>query len=139
MTSIDKLILKGVGVGATLLIGYSLLWISLLYLYGIFYQPINDTFLGKIIPFDWFVILISVLIIYFIMKRGKKTLINIIIQDIPIAIISFPLFAMILSIFNAGLDDNVEEINPFWIMIVLTIFTININDWIKQRDSSNSK
>lgn len=139
MTTKDKIMLKVVGIGAALLFGYSLLWISLLYMYGLFYQPINETYVEKIIPFDWFVILISILIIYLIMKRGKKTLSNIIIQDIGIAIISLPLFATILSLFNLGLDDNVEVINPLWIMIVLTIFTININDWIKQRNTPNSK
>lgn len=136
MFTIDKIILKGVGIGATLLFAYSLLWISVLYLYGIFYQPINDTFLEKMIPFDWFVILISALLIYLIMRHGKKTLISIIIQDIGIALIAFPLFAMLLSLFTVGPDDNVEIINPIWIMIVLTIFTININDWIKLRNTA---
>lgn len=138
MTIKEKIILKGVGIGATLLFGYSLLWISLMYLYGLFYQPINDTFLEKIIPFDWFVILISVLIIYLIMKRGKKILINIVIQDIGIAIVALPLFAMILSLFKLGIDDNVESFNPIWVMMILTILTININDWIKQRNTRNT-
>ena len=132
MTKMNLIILKILGIGLTVLFGYSLLWISMMYLYGWLYQPINDTKLEKIIPFELVVILISMVVILLIFFKLKKNgLKNLILQDVGLIIFSFPFYGTVLELFGIGLDDNVEKFNPFVAIIILTILTLNLNDWKK--------
>lgn len=133
----EIIILKILGIGATILYGWSLLWISVMYLYGAMYYPINESVLKRYIPFEFIVIALSVLIMGFVIVKLKgRTFLKVLGQDILIIIFSLPFFATLLSILKIGLDDTKYEKTVYAVIVVLTLLTVNINDIIKQRSAS---
>lgn len=129
----EKIILKLIGVVASIGIAYSLIWVLVLYFLGWLCLPFEFLGLFDVFSFQWFVIVILALIIVLLIKKGKSKLRNIILQDIVLCLCSLPFYSMFLSVFKLGIDDHPQKVDSFWIMIVLTIITININDWIKLR------
>ena len=129
----EKFILKLIGVVASIGIAYSLIWILVLYFLGWLCLPIKFLGLKNVFSFEWFVIVILGIIIVLLIKKGKNKLRNIILQDIVLCLFALPFYSMFLSVFKLGIDDHPQKVDPLWIMIVLTVITINFNDWIKLR------
>lgn len=71
-----------------------------------------------------------------ILKAKGRTLLQLLIQDIGLIIVSFPLFGLVTGYFGDGFDDpdNIQLVNIA--IFVLTIVTISINDWVKTRKPS---
>lgn len=133
----EIIILKILGIGATILYGWSLLWISVMYLYGAMYYPINESVLKRYIPFEFIVIALSVIIMgSVIVKLKGRTFLKVLGQDILIIIFSLPFFATLLSVLKIGLDDTKYVKTVYAVIVVLTLLTVNINDIIKQRGAS---
>ncbi len=104
----------------------------MLYIYGFFYQPINGTEFEKLVGFEWFVLAISLVLFYLILFKWKQhDLWNLIIQNTALIVISFPFYVSVLELIGIGLDDTIQSFNPFFLIMMLTVFTIYLNDWKK--------
>ena len=133
MTTKELIILKSLGLGTTILYGWSFLWLSMLYLYGGLYHPINESGLKKYIPFEAAVIVFSLIIVGLIFFKIKgRTFLKLLLQDITLVIILVPLFATMLGFFENDADPNNMRF-IYLIIFILTILTININDRIKTK------
>jgi hypothetical protein len=136
MTNKQLIVLKVLGLGTSILYAWSLLWVSVLYLYGGMYYPINRSALKAYIPFEAAVIMFSLLVIGLIFLKSKgRTFWRILLQDVALIIILMPFFWTISAFFENDFDpENLRLVNV--LVFVLTILTININDWVKSRKKS---
>jgi hypothetical protein len=140
MTTKEKIILKLLGLGTTILYGWSALWISLLYLYGGLYTPFRELGLRKSIYFESFVVILSLTIMgLIIFKLRGKTFFKLLIQDIGLVIVSVPFFGLITGYFGIGFDEPDTIPFVYATIFILTILTININDWVKTKKPAANK
>ncbi len=132
MNKKEMISLKILGLGTTILYGWSFLWISMMYLYGGMYYPINESSLKKYIPFEFAVVTFSTIIIGLVIFYFRKNSFwSLLFQDISLIIISVPLFATILQYFENGFDDPESLKYIYSSIFLLTILIINLNDWVK--------
>lgn len=106
--------------------------ISLLYLFGGLYYPINKSGLKEIIPFEIFVLticLIILLLIYFKMKYIQFW--TILLQNIFITIFSFPLLYYLFLISYEGLNGNEDSEISFILISILSFAFVQINNFRK--------
>jgi len=139
MKTKELITLKILGLGTTILYGWSFLWVSILYLYGGLYSPINESGLKKYMPFELIVIAFSLIIVGLIFYKMKgQTFWRILLQDIILITILVPLFAIILGFFENDFDPENRKL--FYVGIfILTIMSINLNDWVKIRDKASHR
>lgn len=136
MTTRHKIALKILGVVATMLYGWSFLWYSVMYLYGMIFTPLRHVGLKQPIYFEIFVATLSITIMGVILfKISGHTFLNLLIQNIALVIISFPFFGLITGGFGPFDEPSLFE---YTVVLVLTILTINSNDWIKDRRYNRS-
>ena len=128
----NKLILlKLIGLGVLLIYSFSFIWISLLYLLGHLYYPINESDLKKYFPFEYFVMIISVVIIIGLILVKSRNFIAVLLQNVVILIFAVPFFSSFLNLINFGID-SVENIYiPFTLIVLGSLIIINLNDWLK--------
>ena len=112
----------------------SLLWISMMFLYGLLYYPINDTFLEKIIPFPLWVTIWTLLGYYLIFfKLNSISFKGLFLQNALILIFSIPFYSTLLSLIHLGFDDDIHKSIPVTIIYLLYIGTTLVNDFLKLR------
>jgi hypothetical protein len=134
MRTAENIILKVLGIAATILYGYSFLWISLMYLYGRLYFPLRELGLRNSIYFEIFVGCISLIIISLVFfKLRGRTFLGLLLQDLILIIILLPFFALVLGEFGNSFDDPSNFPTVYIAMFLMTILTINLNDWIKTK------
>ena len=119
------------GLGVLLIYSFSFIWISLLYLFGYFYQPINESDLQRYFPFEYFVMIISALIIIGLILVKSRSFIKVLIQNVVILIFAVPFFSTLLDLVNFGIDDAENIYLPFTLIILGSLMIINLNDWLK--------
>jgi hypothetical protein len=140
MNKIEIITLKLLGLGTTILYGWSALWISLMYLYGGLYYPIRELGLEESIYFEVFVFVFSLATIGLIIFKIKgRTFFKLLIQDIGLVIISVPFFGLITGYFDNGFDSPDSLPFVYTAIFTLTILTININDWVKTKKPAANK
>ncbi|WP_412464425.1 hypothetical protein [Flavobacterium mekongense] len=138
MKTKETIILKIFGISATAFFCWSLIWESLIYLYGGLYYPLKEFGLQKKNHFEVFVALLSLIIIALVVFKLKgKTLLKVMVQDFLLVIISVPFFAVIFGYFR---NEEPKETKIMYAGIfALTIFVINFNDWFKlKKPAANS-
>ncbi len=137
MTTKQVLILKLFGLVATIVYGYSFLWISLMYLYGGLFAPLRELGLKKSVYFEIFVVVLSLaLMALIIFKMKGHTLLKLLIQDFGLIIIAFPFFALVAGYFDNDFDQPTKPLLFHLTIFILTLLTININDWLKTRSAA---
>ena len=134
MTIRENIILKLLGIAATILYGYSFLWTSLMYIYGGLYVPLRELGLENSIYFAIFVGCISLIIVGIVFFKLKgRTFLSLLLQDIILIIILIPFFALLLAEFGNSFDDPSNFPTVYIGMFLMTILTINLNHWIKTK------
>lgn len=137
MKTSEIVILKLIGIGATILYGLSFLWVTLLYLYGGIFSPLSELGLKKSIYFESFVVFISFIGFGLIFLRFKgSTFWKLLFQDIILIVISVPFLAVAFDIFDNEFGENGISDIVYACMFLLTIIAINVNDWLKTRKAS---
>ena len=108
---------------------YSYLCYSTLYFFGGAYYPINESNIKNYIPFEFFVIVISALILLLLfLKLNAKTFSNLLFQNFVIAIFSFPLLFCVSDVINP--DFNESDLSLI-IIAAITIILVELNIHIK--------
>lgn len=134
MTTKETITLKLLGLGTTILYGWSFWWVSLMYLYGGLYIPLRELGLRKSIYFEIFVAIFSLTIIGLILFKIKgQSFFRLLLQDIGLIIISVPFFGLITGYFESGFDEPESILFVYAVILIPTILTININDWLKTK------
>ena len=133
MKTSNYLALKVAGVTAAVLYLWSLLWVSMVYLYGGLYVPLREVGLRDSIYFEIFVALLSLSIYFLIFFKLKgNSFWKLLLQDLVLIVISVPFFALLLGVFGKLVQSNLI----YTVLLLLTILTININDWVKTKHTS---
>lgn len=120
-------------IGTLFLAAYvrSFLWISVLYLYGACYQPINDTFLESVIGFELFVFLFVPTTVFLISLVKSNNQMWLYFHDAIILMLLFPSFNLLLG--SIGFEDAFYSATYTGLIItlILTLLTLFGIDWIK--------
>ncbi len=74
-----------------------------------------------------------------IFKLRGKTFFKLLIQDIGLVIVSVPFFGLITGYFGIGFDEPDTIPFVYATIFILTILTININDWVKTKKPAANK
>ncbi len=132
MTAKQLVLLKVSELGISIAYVISWLWIYMMYLYGAAYYPINHSHIEDVIPFELFVIIISVAILGWITFGIKgNSFTSLVLQSIGLIVFSIPFYATVSAVLGVGIDETKHP--TMWLIAVggLTVLTVNINDWKK--------
>ena len=120
------------GLFFSICIGYYFIGWVFLYGFGYVYYLLEIIDIKSFLPFRWFVIGISLLVIAWIFLKVKNAKIwSLVFQDIMLILFSYCFFVQVLPIFSKGLDDAPLAFNPVYLIIVLNVLVVSLHDWVK--------
>ena len=107
---------------------FSPFWITSLYLLGGLYSILKEVFFfDKFLPFQIFVIIITLIISFFIYKIKVKNHFQSLLQDFVLMIFLIPMFYMVLDLLKIGADNDKGNL-PYYLMFSLTFIVICLKE-----------